>query len=238
MVNKIITPKSIMLAGVVLGLLTMLISSCSKSSITILSAPTCSPPCWQNITPGKSSVEETKALLGDIALVDKNSIVVRGKPWDIFDEVIYFKLRSRGITADIYFLEGKVSMIVFSGDLDITLGKVVVEYGEPEYIANVPLYGGMPLAGTFSYGITAFESEQGLAFAYDTRDLPKKLKTEITPDIRITLFFYFDPGVFSKLLESGLFFRLQNGGIDAQKSLMPWTGYGNIEEKYPPAVIE
>jgi hypothetical protein len=119
--------RIIMLYEVLLSLLILLIiCSCSKPSATILSDPTCSPPCWQNITPGKSTVEETRALLGNISLVDPDSIAIRGKPWYIYSEIFYFELRSKQVEGRIYFLENKVSMILFDGDLHITFGQFVV----------------------------------------------------------------------------------------------------------------
>ncbi len=138
--KKVKVFKIFILAGAILGLtiLSIIVYIRSKPSVTILSNPICSPPCWQNITPGMSTAEETVSILKNTSLVDPTS-VIRGRSWFIFDEVVYFQLRPKPVKGSIFFLDGKVSIIFFDGDLHLTFGQVVDSFGEPEYITNTPL---------------------------------------------------------------------------------------------------
>jgi hypothetical protein len=146
-------------------LILILISACSHAPVPILSNSTCEPPCWNNIQPGETTKDEAVLILNGLPEVDRTTITLNGEPWDIFDDAIYFSFRDSNVVGRMYINKGKVSFVeVFNKDnnpLDITLGEAIARLGEPEYVINVPISGGPPLAPTTSYIITAIQPEKG-----------------------------------------------------------------------------
>jgi len=209
----------------------------SKQS-SIFSPQICKPPCWQNIYPGKSSLIDVVDILNKLDFVDPKTISTQGEPWAIFNDVVYATLQTGKIKAEIFFLGDKVSKINFSGTINMDFSQAIEELGTPEYIINIPLSGGMPLAPTSSFNIIAIIPEQGIGYSFDTRSVEGKLKKEIQPESMITKIFFFNPNDYEIILNAGLFSTPYLTGEETQKYMIPWTGYGSILEKYPPAIIK
>jgi hypothetical protein len=98
-------------------------------------------------------------------------------------------------------------------------------FGEPEWV----------LAMYFDdYYLTFFNASKGIAYSYDAYPLKKSIREEISPEISINEFNFFDPNVFDYLLERGIF----TSGIFTKEEtlelMVPWNGYGNIKEIYNP----
>jgi hypothetical protein len=223
----------------VIGLLILFaVPSCKPDLPSVFSNLACKPPCWQNIEPGKSSEQEVISILKNIPNIDASSIITHGDRWLIFDDIVYFTLHNKEIKAEVFILNSKVSMILFSGDLNISFGEAIEVFGEPKFIINVPTYSGPPGVPSDSYEIIALQPEQGIEVAYNTKDLPNTSKSKLKPGNNTRLITFFDPNTYDKLLEAGIFSMGFLNGSQTLKYMRPWTGYGEIEEKYPPAIIE
>jgi len=216
-------------------------AACGKISDPVLSNLLCEPPCWKNLQPGETTKEEAVSILENLPEADQATITLRGEPWNIFEDTIYFHFNKSEIQGRANISSGKVVFIQIYGDsnrnLDITFGEAVKKLGEPEFVTNIPVSGGVPLAPTTSYIITAIHPERGFGFDYDTRYLPKSTKTELSPENKLRVVFFFDPDFFDQLLEAG-YFSGGNKASDSSKFMRPWDGYGILREKYPPLFIK
>ncbi len=204
---------------------------------SIFSSSTCHAPCWQNIYPGKTKKSEVLNILKNLDIVDTKTISTRGEPWSIFDDVITLTLQSGNIKAEIYFNGDKVSLIGLSGKIDLDFSQAVKNFGEPIYIINTPVSGGMPLSPTLSFYIVAINPEKGFEYSFDTRDLPDKLKNEIKPETVLNRVSFFSVTNYEEILNAGLFSTPYLTGAETKQYMIPWIGYGVILEKYPPAII-
>lgn len=219
------------------------LAACRPTPVPILSNPSCEPPCWKNIRPGETTKEETVSRLQELREVDPTTITLNGKSWNIFEDAIYFNFKESKLEGRVYINNGKVSVIeIFceggNKELDVTFDEAVNELGEPEYIINVSISGGLPLAPSTSYIVTAIQPDRGFLFDYDTRYLPKAQKAELRPENKLRVIGLFDPAFFNHLLEAGFFSLGRLDASETRKYWIPWDGYGNIAEKYPPVIIK
>ncbi len=218
----------------------ILIVGCKPTNkqLSIFSSSPCQLPCWQDIYPGKTTKGEVINILSKLDFVDIETIVTRGEPWSIFDDGVIATLQSGKIKTEIYFKGDQVSLIGLSGNIDMEFSQAIQNLGEPKYIINTPMSGGMPLAPTSSFYIVAIDPEQGYEFSFDTRDLPNKLKNEIQPETMLSRISFFDPNDYEKILNAGIFSTPYLTGEETLRFMTPWSGYGSILEKYPPAIIK
>jgi hypothetical protein len=191
--------------------------------ISILDNPVCSPPCWQNIVPGKTNLGELLATLKDIDNLDQSSLVQRDYPnMKSYDQIVYGKLylEPNVVTfVSAYLSDKSVVELDFLGDWNLTLEEAIKELGKPEGV----------LIHHSEHTLIAFLiPSKGVAFSYDTT----RVTLSITPDLKITSINYFSPEFYDELLEMGWF---SEGSWDYQESMArikPWKGYGDIEELY------
>jgi hypothetical protein len=216
----------------------LVINNCSTNSPSIIFSSTCKPPCWYEIEPGKTSEKDVISILNNISIVDANSILTHGNKWLIFDDIVYFTLQNKKISGEVFIINNKTAMITFYGDLNITFSDSIEEFGEPEFILNVPTYNGPPGAITNNDEIAALKPKSGIEVSYNTKDLPTVSRSELKPENMISLITYFDTALYNQLLDAGLFSMGFLNGIETQKYMVPWNGYGNIKIKYPSAIIK
>jgi len=126
-------------------LLTMILvtSSCTlqqtaKDPLTILAMKTCEPPCWQDITPGITTLDEANSLIRQISIYPENP--------DIFAPVGIFSHKDVGVS--FHFSESQIKVEIFVNDQGIVdyikfiftdrnrprLGDCINLYGEPQFI--------------------------------------------------------------------------------------------------------
>ena len=230
--------KKIRIGFTISCLVFILLTSCEQTNVPVLNNLTCEPPCWKGIYPGETTEEEVALILNSLPEVDQSSISFNGQPRDIFDDVIYFKFKKSELQGWISIFNGKASLIQIFGEgnrnIGITFGEAVNKLGEPKYIINIPTSGGVPLSPTTSYIIIAVQPERGFDFDFDTRDLPAFRKTELRPENTLRVISFFDPEFFDQLIEAGFFSLGRLHASETRKYWIPWDGYGNIAEKYPP----
>lgn len=183
--------------------------ACKKEPDPILSNLDCELPCWGGVQLGVSNREETLSLLKKIPEVDQESIIADGKPWNIFDDVIYFGFNNKKISGRVYFTKDKASHIgLFDNSnksLDTTFDDALRLLGEPKYIYNLPATGGVPGAPTDSNIIYAIHPETGFGFSLDMRHQPASSRAELTPESKLGGVFFFDPEFLEQLLDAGFF---------------------------------
>jgi hypothetical protein len=141
---------------------------------------------------------------------------------------VFFEYSSGNINGNGFFNNGILTGISFEGDLDTTIGNLIEQNGPPDFVINVPIISG-------SNVITFIYKERGISYSYGTTDLSKKMSENLEPEIPIEYILLFDPGKYDQMVESGLFGQGHLTGEQTLKYLVPWSGYGLIQFKYPPA---
>lgn len=203
-----------------------------------LSDLACQPPCWQNIDPGVTTEEEALQILKNLSNIDQPSLSTTGTSWLIFDDIIRFSSSPRNWDGEAYILDQKVAKINFWGNLNIKFYEAIQENGEPEIVVNIPTYRGPPGSPTLGYSIIVIDPDRGIAYAFNTTDFPELQRGELGPNTPIRLMVYFDPDRYDEFLEAKLFSMGFLGREETLKYSSPWTGFGSIKGKYPPAAIE
>lgn len=198
------------------------------SKTSILDNPVCSPPCWQNIVPGKTNRLELLATLASIANFDQSSIAQQDYPiMEGYDQFIHgnLYLEPNELTlVSAYLSEEIVVVLNFSGKLNLTLEEAIEVFGEPE---GVLIY-----ASNHGYtSINFLIPLKGIVFGFN--NIGKNWKpTSITPELEIRSIDYFSPDYYSEILDMGWF---SDGKWNYQESvaqIKPWKGYGSIDILY------
>lgn len=197
----------------------------------------CKAPCWQKIHPGITTEEEALTILKGVSNIDPQKISTRGEKWMVFDDTVIFQSTSKNWDGRAYILDHKVILIMIYGNLNTNFREAIDVNGNPKYVLNVPILGGLPGLPETNYAITALDPEKGIAYTYNIADLPKSKRSELRSDTPISLISYFDPDKYDVLLEAEIFSMSSLGREETIKYLRPWTGYGSINDKYPPARV-
>lgn len=207
---------------------------------TIFSDPVCAPPCWKNIQPGVTTLQQAYHILSELPEVDGDTVSIQREPWFIFTNIIHFEFKSRDVTGRVYIVNNLVVAIGFDGNMGITISEAFAFLGEPSYVINLPTYGGPPLHGTVSSGIIIINPTVGYRISYNTRDLSlsQKLQGQIQPEIELDDIEYFSPAVYDEWIDAGYFSYLKLDGEQTREHLIPWDGYGDLALKYPQVEID
>lgn len=213
----------------------LFLSGCHK--ISFLDLNSCQLPCWYGLEQGKTTQGELLSVLTQLPSIDQES-VTKGEPWGIFESQVFFQFRPMDTHGVAYFIDNKLVTIDIDGEINTTFGQMVDLVGEPDFIITTPLWGGIPLQPSMSYAVTAIYPEIGISFMYDTRSLPRRMQTEVSPDIPLDWISIFDTNIYDELIDAKLFGQSILSGEDTRKFMKSWDGYGPLLEKYPPAQID
>src|SRR5262245_44351318 len=121
-------------------LLLLLVTACtqSRATVSIFNNSKCELPCWNDITPGKTSQEEALQILQDLDGVDEKTIVGPSLPREIFSGIIFFSLyldpRHKDIltNGEVYILNNKVVALNLKQNLGLTFEGMETKLGQPE----------------------------------------------------------------------------------------------------------
>jgi hypothetical protein len=192
-------------------LLSLLISllffmqACQKDGEKVILENPCLPPCWRNITPGKTNQDELARIIENMPDVNQKTIQTLG-PWNIFGIRTIIQLDSRA-EVEFYSINDIVTLIAIRDEFGLTYSKAIDHFGDPDVITAARTLG----PSRFLLGdspvlyVSAMIPEIGIGFGFDTRDISMKSDEEIKPDSKITNFKYYNPDYFETLLDRGLF---------------------------------
>ena len=211
----------------------MLLFGCqaqSKYSI-IQEQPICSPPCWDNITPGITTKTDALSVLTANNAIQQPIIDRQSSIPARFESVLMFSVsddKKQGGT--LYIQDGKVTVIEFDLRGELSLEHAMEIFGEPE---SVLVYRG----GEY-IGVSFFVPQKGIAYSYTSwaqkrwpawAESPDWLFREIKPEAQVNFVAFFVPNQTGPILDSGI---LSFGEFDLNttvQSLYPWNGYGSID---------
>lgn len=189
----------------------------------------CAPPCWEDITPGATTLTDAVQLLRRDRGIQPDSVLSRpsGQPeehagyiqwkWlgsDNGGQMIYQGASSPATVTDIWpELNG-----IPGGDASVSLGQVIAAYGEPSHIHATGFYG-MHGDGPF-YTATLYWEKRGMALepsvGYDG-------KPHLGPDLRLdSITFSTNPVRPQRPTFAGM-------ADDPSTGPQPWHGYQSFD---------
>lgn len=190
---------------IILVILCIVISACNDAAKKIIIDTACSPPCWRNITPGKTDQDELLSLLKNMPDVKNKEILLSG-PNAIFDNVVRVSLRY-DLKVELYILNEKVTLIIIDGKSRINYSEATSIFGMPDVIIATSTLG----PSRFLFGdspilyISSLNPSKGTGFGFSTLNRSMKSYEEIDPNTMITNFFYYDPSMYERLINNASF---------------------------------
>ena len=212
------------------AVLIILISSCTPSSqnqVSILENSNCDLPCWNNIVPGKTSEKDAIEIISNLAIVNKNSVNILNEHWNTFDSRVTFSLNGTKGISEIYTGGGIVKSLWVCDNLNTTIGDITARIDEPEIIIS-----GGSIAG--GRDVILINRTRGVSYFYNTDGLSKEVEFEIMPEVLVECLILFDPTFFIELMDAGMFSMGHYNAEETLRVMYPWSGYGNLDNKYPP----
>lgn len=89
--------------------------------------PVCKLPCWQNITPGVTTLKEARSILENLPNIKSQTKAYNSVDW-----------RFSPNNGDGGWIgasqDGVVDLIILGGDLEILLQTIIASYGNPKYV--------------------------------------------------------------------------------------------------------
>lgn len=214
----------------ILIILFSFISSCQNKPVTWITNNTCSPPCWNGITPGETQLPQALESLKSNPEIAPATVRSMGS-WYIFNDEIIWSFRTGG-NGRLYILDDTVSMISLNLQGMMEFGGMEFEeavqiFGTPEFIYNSPAQGDFVW-----YNIFVIYPQRGILFGYSETKIKRYMRAEIRPDIPLGFIMFYDPERYEEYIDA----ELLSFALPAKaflEGLQPWNGYGKINEKYP-----
>ncbi len=215
----------------------LLTIACTKRSpeSSILEKSSCELPCWNGIITGYTTEADLLRILDGLPVVNQDSIQNAHQPWSIFDNKIDFAIHQDAATNQrpkiygyAYLINDIVSQLTICGEIHTSMGDIVEATGQPENILSGDL---IEQPGRL---VILINPQKGISYWYTAQKTRNSQRYEITPDVSIGCIDMFNPILYEKLLDAKL---LSSGHFNAEETLKvmyPWSGYGDLDEKYPP----
>ncbi len=195
---------------------------------SLFTSQACNAPCWQNLTPGISTIGDVNEFLGKLSVPDWPNRVDRSEPAGCINKRLIEKdslFGRRGII-DLYIEDGYLTYIGSVPKTVFHLSQITEKFGPPPYMESILAIG--PEANT--YFLTILYPDRGLTFDIDTSNYKQG---EIDREMQVKFIGYSRPG---DLLH---FYQFKNSclmGTETDsfsldyiaKYVRPWKGYGQV----------
>ena len=206
-----------------LGLAVYILAACKPLPSAVFQDHSCSPPCWKQITPGHTPLQDVDSKLRSISAVDSKSI----KTTSILqpNDGISFKFlpNMREADGEIFSQGGTVEAIDFSPKGNtLTLSDALQEWGPPErYISIYYSEAEIPNLVTI-----IIYDDLGIILGSGT-SISSGEKPRFENNFPIYYFFYTNPPITNTFLENGLIsYNIHNQ--DLLEGFQTWNGLGEI----------
>lgn len=200
-----------------------ILAACSLLPSAIFEKEGCSPPCWNGIIPGQTSLQEINAKLISIPVVDAKSIkaMFMLKPDDSID--FHFLPGVREIGGRVYSQDGVVQAISFLPKSNtLSLAESLQEWGTPDqYISIYYSKAEIPYLVT-----NIIYTKQGIILNSGGDMRPEEVPI-FENSYPIQVIYYVNPDLIPFLLKNGSLNALTDQ--DMKDGLKPWTGLGKID---------
>jgi len=198
--------------------------------MSLLTGDPCEPPCWQGLTPGKSTEDDVLQFIRSSRFVDTRT-VYRGRLSRGGGEVVGVSIqwrstaaRSSNVDSNDFLVEGGVLRgIIIYPDYDVTLESLLQRYGPPDKLHVMVTGRHVPMLQVTlfypSYGFTA------------TLELPAD-QLVLRPETTVIQVWYSKAGPLETFIQLGISYLGTYLGTTPEQwsqSLRDWQGYGVME---------
>lgn len=217
------------------SILLVTIAACQNYTVDsphLLTDQDCEPPCWNQITPGKTTALEAEAILQNSGFVAEDSIFQQDLT-GYEEPVLRWKFKGRG--EGLIFVQNGLVLVTeinasSSAGIGVTLSKMIEAYGEPDNVfsafnPDIPQWGWI----SFLY------PDKGMDMVYAARLERAKYRTILRPETPISEIKYFSPDAYPRLVKTYLLANSDWSQKEIDSSTYSWKGYGIISDKYPTA---
>src|SRR5574340_322551 len=204
-------------------LVAAILTGCQAKTSVLLEDTLCEPPCWQNITPGKSSSDEAYQILSDLPFLHTAPLATP-KRIDSFRSYDSWNFQNniREGSGRITYFNDRVAYIQFHVNNNLRIGKMIDFYGKPELLSAISGWN-----DSRWLEVRWIYPEKGvLVTHFDHNWRPEGSYASITPDLPVYDVYYFDPELYDTLVET-VFFQLTGQEV-VQESIQPWVDYGLV----------
>lgn len=197
-------------------------AACKPLSSAVFQDESCSPPCWNQITPGQTFAQEINAKLKSISAVDVKTI--KTKSILQVDDGVAFKFFPgfREDAGEIFSQGGTIEAIGFGIKPNtLKLSEVLQEWGPPnQYIAIYYSKAEVPYLV-----ISIIYTERGIILN-NIRNMSADEIPKFEKDFPIQSVWFTKPDSTTVLLENGLIDLMDYQ--DVLDGLQPWVGFEEI----------
>lgn len=179
---------------------------------SLITGQPCSPPCWQDITPGVTNQVDATNILRRSTFLDHTSLRVNGDSKDggcLWEWIV----PSKGMLPLMIWRNGTVSEIKLGLTYYVELQDAFNRYGPPEAITSVQ--GGNP--EKWYWSVDLYYPHIGLELRIFTDDF----SSEVTPHTEIVAVLYYAPKTLTERI-------IEKYGSDTSVFVRHWEGFGEI----------
>lgn len=202
-------------------LLIGLVQACKSKESVLIQNTTCQFPCWQNIRPGSTTVNEANQILLKLPFFDSKPLAT---PVIVNETRSYnswtFQKNIREMGGGIIYHNDLVAYIDFDVINKTKISEMVAYYGNPEFVSAIS-----GQADTQWLEIGWIYPKQGvLIIHFNPNWRMTGSNVDITPSLKVYRVYYFDPNLYEILVEE----MLRNGAdrLIIEQSTQTWNGYG------------
>lgn len=195
----------------------------------LLTGKPCEAPCWNNLTPGKTTEQEVDQFLSHLSEKEWPNKGGAGYPSgcksyrrsDVNSDVVN-KL------FDLYVDNGFLVLIDYVPVEQTTLSEIVNKLGDPEYVR--PLLIDSPEGPVYTLSI--FYPKKGIDFEISTSGFEAG---KISPEMKTNSFLFFQPGTMTDYYRMKYSCQLtkqvgpERAKTEIETHILPWTGFGDIQ---------
>ena len=200
----------------ILGLLLFFLTACQSEINPILEDSPCAPPCWYNLTPRITTLQESLQIIenlkfvGDYALTGRESQYILGRIGKKYD-------------LNILFEDNVIKAILINGSpvfgTSLRVKQAIKIYGEPDQVYIHKFSAG----DTHGYLINLLYPEKGLFITSQDGGLSGFL--DIKPNDRVYEIIFVDPDSYYEIV----IHEVEKYEVYQDSNLLLWKGYQIFE---------
>jgi hypothetical protein len=200
-----------------------ILAGCQTKKSILLEDTLCEPPCWQKITPGKSSSDEAYQILSGLPFLHTAPLATPKRIDDFrsYDSWNFQKnMRERG--GVITYFNDTVAYMEFDVRGTLKIGEMIDFYGKPELLSVISGWN-----DSRWLEVRWIYPDKGVLIThFDHNWRPEGNYASITPDLPVYDVYYFDPELYDTLVETVFFSPTRREVV--QESIRPWVDYGPV----------
>jgi hypothetical protein len=183
-----------------------------------LNNPVCQPPCWEGITPGKTTITDTQKILIQLPWLMIDFGPGKLRPLDSTITITWKGVPPSQVAgyADSDDHTYRINQLGLQGDFPTKIKELIAIYGDPTLVY-------VPRCDRGACGVSLIFMSDGMMIElYHVRPDWRGYFT-VTPDAEITRIWFFPPG------EDGFSATFPTEAEIVQMNRMPWVGYSKYK---------